>query len=228
MVVNDVQVNRQAQSVRAIDEAAQIVRRAIAARRSERRDAVVAPVPPARKIGDRHQFDGRDSQFAQIGQARGGGGEAAFRSEGADVQFVEDRVFERESFPFAIGPGKMPPIDNLRRAMDSFRLRARCRIRKRAAPIQPITIQVSRRHTGNLALKKAVAYPIQGLGFQLAAGGFENHVDALGLRRPNAKLRGGAAHDGAESRFPYTHCAVSAESGRSTIAASGGKVRFSE
>ena len=58
MVVDDVQDHRKPQHMRRVHERAQVVGPPIAPRRREQRDAVVAPVPVARKIGDRHELDG--------------------------------------------------------------------------------------------------------------------------------------------------------------------------
>ncbi len=91
VVVDDIQIDRDAQTMRVIDEAAQIVRRSIAARGSERRDAVVAPVPAAREIGDRHEFHRGYAEVLQDRKALRRRCECALRRERADVQLIKNR-----------------------------------------------------------------------------------------------------------------------------------------
>ena len=70
VVVDDVEHDRDAERVRAIDEAAQIVRTAVRARRRIEAHAVVTPVALARKIRHRHQLDRRDAEVPQRRQPR--------------------------------------------------------------------------------------------------------------------------------------------------------------
>ena len=56
MVVDDVENHAQAMPMRGIDEAAEIVGRAVEPRRRKQIDAVVSPAEAALKLGDRHDF----------------------------------------------------------------------------------------------------------------------------------------------------------------------------
>ena len=70
MVVDDVEDDRDAVRVRAVDKAAEIVRAAVEAGRREQIDPVIAPAEAAGKIGDRHQLDAGDAERGQLGQLR--------------------------------------------------------------------------------------------------------------------------------------------------------------
>ncbi len=70
MVVDDVEDDADAEPVRRIDEAAQIVRAAVEAGRREQVDAVVAPAELARELGDRHHLDQRDAESFEPAAAR--------------------------------------------------------------------------------------------------------------------------------------------------------------
>ena len=76
--------------MRGVDERPEIVGLPIAARRREERDAVVAPVAVARKVGDRHQLDRGDPEILQIRQALDDTAKRPLWRERADVQLVED------------------------------------------------------------------------------------------------------------------------------------------
>ena len=57
MIVDDVEHDAEAALMRRVDERAQVLRRAVAAIGREGQDAVIAPVPAADEIGDRHDLD---------------------------------------------------------------------------------------------------------------------------------------------------------------------------
>ena len=126
VVVDDVEEHGEAERVRGIDQAAQIVRRAVAAGRREQADAVVAPVARAGEVGHRHQLDGGDAEVAQIGQPLGHGGERPFGRERADVQLVDDEVCQAARRSIRVGPvrrhaGRRPPTGRARRRAESAR-----------------------------------------------------------------------------------------------------------
>ena len=58
-------------AMRVVDEAAEIVGRAVERDRGEQADAVVAPAEAAGKIGDRHDFDHGDADGGELGQFAG-------------------------------------------------------------------------------------------------------------------------------------------------------------
>ena len=71
MVVDDVDEDGDAESVRAIDERAQILGAAVRARWRKERRTVVTPVAATREIRQRHQLDRGDAQITEIGEALG-------------------------------------------------------------------------------------------------------------------------------------------------------------
>jgi hypothetical protein len=87
--------------------------------------AIVAPVTAARKLSDRHQLDGRYSQFLQGTNPGDYGFERSFRCKCAGMNLIEDKIAERDALPIVIGPDKRVGVDNLRWAVNTKRLRAR-------------------------------------------------------------------------------------------------------
>ena len=72
MVVDDVEDDRQAERVRAVDERAEVVGRAVQTRRRKREHAVVSPAESTGKLGDRHDLEDRDPGARQARQLLGG------------------------------------------------------------------------------------------------------------------------------------------------------------
>src|SRR3954447_20469754 len=112
-----------------VDERTQIVRRTVEMGGREQVDPVVAPTEPSVELRDGHQLDYRDSDVPQLGKLAGGGGPRAFRRKGAGVQLVDHLPFDADALPRAIGPLKIPRVDDHRRPMRSFRLKTRRRVR---------------------------------------------------------------------------------------------------
>ena len=87
MVEHHVQVDRQTQPMRRVDQPRQILGPAIAVLRRIGQRAVIAPASGAGELAQRHQFDRGNAQLghpAQFGRA-GGGGKGAGGSEAADM-----------------------------------------------------------------------------------------------------------------------------------------------
>ena len=78
MVVDDIEDDAEAEVVRAIDEASQIVRCAVQMARRVEIDAVVAPSVAAGKLRDRHHLDGGDPEVGQRRQMLDRGKPGAF------------------------------------------------------------------------------------------------------------------------------------------------------
>ena len=66
MVVDDVEKHGQAATVRRIDKPLQSSRAAVAILHGIGMNAVVAPIPLAGELGDRHQLDRRDAKRGQF------------------------------------------------------------------------------------------------------------------------------------------------------------------
>ena len=96
VVVDDVEDHRQPGRVRRVDEAREPERTAVGPVRRGGEHAVVAPAALAGEGRDRHQLDRRDAQLGELGQARRRRVEGALGREGADVELVDDEIFQRD------------------------------------------------------------------------------------------------------------------------------------
>ena len=149
VVVDDVEDDAQTVAMRVVDEAAQVLRPAIGAGRRPPIDAVIAPVPPAREVGNRHQLDRGDPEPAELGQLLDQRGKGSLGGVGADVELVDDQVVGRQTGPGFVAPWKCPRVDDLGRAVDPLRLEARGGIRVGLAAIEPVLVAGSRGQSGN-------------------------------------------------------------------------------
>ena len=148
MVVDDVEDHRDAERVRAIDEAAEIVRATVEPGRREQIDPVIAPAEAAREIGDRHQLDAGDAECGEFRQFARGRLPAPLRGEGADMHLVDDQLLARAAAPALVGPAERgrdrrsptaraaPPAESARPGRAAAAPRCRCGSRSacRAAP----------------------------------------------------------------------------------------------
>src|ERR1043166_500697 len=65
VVVDNVENDREAERMRAVDKGAEIVGPAIKTRRREQIDAVISPTEASGKIGDRHEFEAGDAELRE-------------------------------------------------------------------------------------------------------------------------------------------------------------------
>ena len=149
VVVDDVEDDPQTEAMRFVDEAAQVLGPAIGAGRRPPIDAVIAPVPAAGEVGNRHQLDRGDPEPAQLGQLIDQRGKGSLRGVGADVELVDDQVVDRQTGPGFVAPLKRQRIDDLGRTVDPLRLEPRGRIRVRLATIEPVLVAGSRCQSGD-------------------------------------------------------------------------------
>src|SRR5579864_2418852 len=112
VVVHDVEKDRDAASVRLVDEGPEIVRGAVGVRGCEERGAVVSPVPPTWKVRDRHELDGSHPEVAQVGEAAPDTGEGPLRSERPHMEFIENKILQRASVPVLIVPDEPARVDD--------------------------------------------------------------------------------------------------------------------
>ena len=78
MVVDDVEDHADAQRVGAVDEPAEVVRRAVQARRREEVDAVVPPAEPPGELADGHDLEAVDAELGERRQLADRGLPGAF------------------------------------------------------------------------------------------------------------------------------------------------------
>src|SRR5271163_42728 len=123
MVVDDIEDDRDAESMSAVDEMAEIIRPAVEPGGREEVDAVVSPTEPARKLRHGHNFE---AGYAELGESRQlvrGGFPTSPRGESADMHLVDDELFAWDATPCVVGPGESLGIDDFRRSVRSSGLK---------------------------------------------------------------------------------------------------------
>ena len=116
VVVNDVQQHCDPALVRRLDEGLEVFRSSVACVRSVRKGSVIAPIPAALEVADRHDLDGGHAEVREMIQLASGPRERALRGKSAQVEFVKNDVA-----PFAASPGFAPAIGALGRSPRSGR-----------------------------------------------------------------------------------------------------------
>ena len=91
VVVNDVEQHRDSALVRSLDKGLEVLGSSVARVRGVGKGSVVAPVPPAFEVADRHDLDGRDPEVREVVQFKGGYRKHALRRESADMEFRRER-----------------------------------------------------------------------------------------------------------------------------------------
>ena len=99
VVVDHVQNHGDAQIVGCLNEGLQIGIAAIGSVQGEQVGAVIAPVALAGEGGQRQQLDHRNAEGLQVRQLGPGGGQGPLRGEGADMQFIDDGIFDGDAAP---------------------------------------------------------------------------------------------------------------------------------
>src|SRR3954453_10015471 len=177
MVVDDVEDHGESELMRRVDEAAEVVGRAVEMRRRPEIDAVVAPAERAGEFVHRHHFDDIDADVREQRQLLRGDGERAALRERADVHLV--KASRLDSVPFAPRECR---IDHLRRSMRPLGLKARSGIGEELiADFEAIT---RARFCIHESRKIPVLIPLE---LDLGAA-FDHHRQRAVLRRPNAEV----------------------------------------
>ncbi len=208
--------------MRAIDEAAEVVGRAVEARRRVQAHAVVAPAEPSREVRDGHHLEHGDADVREGGQLAHRALPGSLARERADVQLVDDRAFERNAGPRPIGPGKRARVDHAGGPVRPLGLKARGRIGKRVAAVEAIAIEGTGSGVGDRAREVAVGFApeadrtrrprarstVGSRSFARAAGrpAVEHDLDASMIGCPHPKVhaplrRGFRAHGQAPPRI---------------------------
>jgi len=81
VVVDDVEKDRELSPVCLGNKSLEVLRRTIASIRGEQVDAIIAPVPGARRVRKGHQLDGGDSEIGEISELLARSGIRACRRE---------------------------------------------------------------------------------------------------------------------------------------------------
>src|SRR5258706_955172 len=112
MIVDHVENHREAAPVTGIDEPLHRLRSTVGVLHRERQHTVVAPIAAAGKLRYRHQLDRRDTQLKEIFEIGNQRIKGARRRESADVQLVNNIIFERYASPAFFIPAKIA-VDHL-------------------------------------------------------------------------------------------------------------------
>ena len=129
MVVDDIEQNHQPTGVGGFDQRLQVLGPPVGRIRSERQHPVVAPVPAAGKITDRHDLDCGNAKPDQVVELRNRCTKRALGRKGADVQLVDDRLLPGTAAPAGIAPQVGRRVDDLARPVHVLRLIPRGRVR---------------------------------------------------------------------------------------------------
>ena len=92
MIVNDVKQHRDPARVRRLDEGLEVFRPSVACVWSVRKHSVIAPVPAALEVADRHDLDGGHAEVREMVQLASGARERALRRKSAEMKFIKDDV----------------------------------------------------------------------------------------------------------------------------------------
>ena len=122
VVIDHIEQHGEPFAVGGVDQPLQALWAAIGVVRRVQVDAVIAPAPASRKLGDGHELDMGDAELDQMIEALNRGLERPRRGEGADVQLVEHGGGQRPCLPAGVGPGKRRVIEHPRGAMHAMRL----------------------------------------------------------------------------------------------------------
>ena len=125
VVVDDVEDHGQTLRMRGVDEATEVVGRAVEPRRRPKIDAVISPAEAAGEFVDRHHLDRVDAGVGEQRQFFHRRGERSFRCERADVNLRDDAIVDARR---RVLPPECRRIDDHRFAVRPLRLRARCGI----------------------------------------------------------------------------------------------------
>src|ERR1041385_4301120 len=111
-----------------IHELLQTAGAAIRILNGKRKNAIVAPVSRPGELCDGHDLDRGYSHVYQFVQAGNDSFESRLRLECADVQFINNVIFDRQAEPMSVLPIERW-VDDLGRAVNPLRLVAGPRIR---------------------------------------------------------------------------------------------------
>ena len=188
VVVDHVEDHAQAQPVRGVDEAAQIVGAAVEPRRRPQVDAVVAPAEAAGEFRERHELDQRDAEVAQIRQPLRRRRVGPGLGEGADVQLVDHLAARAAAAPLAVAPGERARIDHLRRPVRPLGLKARRRIGVDLAVVVELeAVAIARAQAAHQAREVAAGFGRQRRRRRQLRAMTDD--DAPAARRPDAQVR---------------------------------------
>ncbi len=193
MIVDDIEKHHELAGMRFVDQHAQIIRPPIRAVRRIEQDTVVAPISPAGKVGDRHQFDRGHSGLNHVVELLDRGAERAARRERADVKLQNRRILPGPPAPLMCPPLESLVIDDFAWSEHILRLEVRGRVRNLHFTIDAILVK----HTGARAWYRGFVPALRLCLHRICA--IQHHVDTLGGRSPEAERDTASMQLGAEA-----------------------------
>src|SRR5690349_19914891 len=188
MVVDDVENDGEAGRVRAVDEPAEIVRRAVDVRGRVEIDAVVAPTECAGRFGDGHQLDDRDAEARELRQLRHRRRPRPFRRERTGMQLVDYLPVRPYTAPTRIRPPEQIGVHVLGGAVRTVRLRAGGRIGTRAFTVEAERVGPTRARIVVERVEMPGRLALHGQYARLGAGS-RDEVHRRARGRPDANVR---------------------------------------
>src|SRR6516162_214070 len=93
------------------------------------KDTIVTPVPAAREIRNRHDFNRCNAECNQIVELADRRTEGTLWSKGTDMHLIDDRLLPPAAAPVGVAPHISRWIGHLAWSVDVLRLKARGRVR---------------------------------------------------------------------------------------------------
>ena len=204
VIVDDVEDDPDAKGVRAVDEAAKVVRRAVEMRGGEEIHAVVTPAEATGKVADGHHLHQGYPQAGELRKLRHGGGPGPFVAEGADVHLVDDLPGGYHSFPGRVGPVEGRGVHHQGGAVRSRRLRARGGVGVQIrATVEPDAVERAGPGRADALGKVPPRLRRADVGRPCPGAAFEHDLDAFALGGPDAEVHRSLADEfGADGHAP--------------------------
>ena len=183
VAVNDVKKHGDPALVCGLDKSLEVFRSSVACVRGIEQGAVVAPVPTALEVADRHDLEGSHPKVREVVQLKSGFRERAAGRKSADMEFVKHHVFPFPSWP-RFTPLIRVRVHRLAWTMNVVGLKARCGIWNSLSARQRKHIACACRQAFYEDLEKAVLYALH--CDWIAA--IDHQRDPFFARRPKTKL----------------------------------------
>ena len=187
VVVDDVEHHGDTTSVSRGDEGFQLLRPAVGGLRSELQHTVIAPAALARKIGDRHELDGGDTQPSQVVELIFHAREGAFRAERADVQLVDNGLMPRPAAPLLIVPLESLGVDDLAGSLNVVGIAPGGGVGHLGLPVDPVAVPAAGVSLTGDELEPPARLRTHFERARLAGLLVEHQLDLMRSRRPEAK-----------------------------------------
>src|SRR5690606_27077986 len=194
VVIDDVEVYREPDLVRVIDEHSKLIWRSIGPRRREQCSVVIAPVPSTRKVGDRHELNGRNSQIPEIFQPPAHAVVIAFRREGADMKLVKREPLPWDTGPAAVTPTVLRWIHDHRRSVYAFGLESGERVGKFLIFVDADTVA----RTGCCCAHEGLEIAVLRFLHSVNASALDHNIEPPGAGGPESKKHSAFLHQRSE------------------------------